>query len=104
MCAIYASIHPYGDVKKLIAWPANRRLNIDVSIQILERDLQAVNVEFGDVYLHIWHIALLLLFRLILFSQPSILSSPVVLLRLADLSPFHHKHDATEPSLVRTSG
>src|SRR5918994_2186551 len=67
LCAIYASIHPYGDVDKLIAWPANRRLNINVSTQILQRDLQAVDVELGDVYLHIWHIALLLL-RLILFA------------------------------------
>src|SRR5919107_3580807 len=67
LCAIYASIHPYGDVEKLIAWPANRRLNIDVSTQILQRDLQAVNVELGDVYLHIWHIIALLL-RLILFA------------------------------------
>src|SRR5215207_11493403 len=67
MCAIYASIDPYGDVDKLIAWPANRRVNIDVSTQILEHDLQAVNVELGDMYLHIWHIALLL-FRLILFA------------------------------------
>src|ERR671910_1878894 len=68
MCAIYASIDPYGDVDKLISFSANRRVNIDVSTQILERDLQAVDVEFGDVYLHIWHIALLLLFRLILFA------------------------------------
>src|SRR5918994_7365156 len=66
LCAIYASIHPYRDVEKLIAWPANRRVNIDVSIQILEHDLEAVNVELGDVNLHIWHIALLL--RLILFA------------------------------------
>src|SRR5918994_4472751 len=65
--AIYASIHPYGDVEKLIAWPANRGVNIDVSNQILERDLEAINVELGDVYLHIWHIALVL-FRLILFT------------------------------------
>src|SRR5215217_6622417 len=68
MCAIYASIDPYGDVEKLISFSANRRLNIDVSTQIFERDLQAVNVELGDVYLHIWHIALVLLFRLILFT------------------------------------
>src|SRR5215211_120560 len=72
MCAIYASIDPYGDVDKLISFSANRRLNIDVSTQILECDLQAVNVELGDVYLHIWHIALvlfrLILFRLILFA------------------------------------
>src|SRR5215211_2719807 len=67
MCAIYASIDPYGDVDKLISFSANRRLNIDVSTQILQRDLQAVNVELGDVYLHIWHIALVL-FRLILFA------------------------------------
>src|SRR5215207_5332152 len=66
LCAIYASIHPYGDVDKLIAWPADRRVNIDVSTQILERDLKAVNVELGDVYLHIWHIAFLL--RLFLFA------------------------------------
>src|ERR687897_3587050 len=71
LCAIYASIHPYGDVDKLIAWPANRGVNIDVSTQILERDLKAVNVELGDVYLHIWHIALflrLILLGLILFA------------------------------------
>src|SRR5918999_2977449 len=66
LCAIYAGIDPYGDVEKLIAWPANRGVNIDVSNQILERELEAVDVELGDVYLHIWHIALLL--RLILFA------------------------------------